>query len=55
MLAISQGQPTSCVAALILQAGYIPSILAHYRIEFGSDRRDMPTEKANPLSASSFS
>jgi hypothetical protein len=28
----------SCVAAIILQAGYIPGILAHYRIEIGRHR-----------------
>jgi hypothetical protein len=27
-----------CVAAIILEAGYIPAILAHYRIGFGKDR-----------------
>src|SRR5689334_14674945 len=29
----------SCIAALILQAGYVPSILAHYRIELGARRK----------------
>jgi hypothetical protein len=29
----------SCVAAVILQAGYIPAILAHYRIEIGRKRK----------------
>lgn len=29
----------ACVGAVILQAGYIPGILAHYRIEIGSDRK----------------
>jgi hypothetical protein len=28
----------SCVAAIVLQAGYIPGILAHYRIEIGRHR-----------------
>ena len=27
-----------CVAAIILEAGYIPSILAHYRLGFGKNR-----------------
>jgi hypothetical protein len=26
-------------AAIVLEAGYIPSILAHYRIWFGKDRQ----------------
>jgi len=34
-----------CAAALILQAGYIPSILAHYRIGFGKNRHGA---RANP-------
>jgi uncharacterized membrane protein len=29
----------ACVAAVFLQAGYIPSILAHYRIEIGRGRK----------------
>src|ERR1017187_7835127 len=32
-----------CVAAIILEAGYIPSILAHYRIGFGKDRHGART------------
>ena len=40
----------SCAAAVVLQAGYIPSILAHYRIELGAQRkgpraRGEPTER----------
>lgn len=38
---------SSCVAALILQAGYIPSLLAHYRIELGA-RRHGPRAKGEP-------
>jgi len=30
---------SSCVAALVLLAGYVPSILAHYRIELGAGRQ----------------
>lgn len=42
---------SSCVAAIILQAGYIPGILAHYRIEIGRHRtgdrqKGEPAEKA---------
>ena len=37
----------SCVAALILLAGYVPSILSHYRIEIGR-RRTGPREKGEP-------
>jgi len=42
---------SSCVAALILQAGYIPSILAHYRIEVGRDRlrAKVPSQKGEPI------
>lgn len=41
------------VAAIILQAGYIPAILAHYRITFGKNRKDeqgreLPREKGEP-------
>lgn len=39
---------SSCVAAVILQAGYIPSILAHYRIEVGA-RREGPRAKGEPV------
>ena len=39
---------SSCVAAVILQAGYIPSILAHYRIELGA-RREGPRAKGEPV------
>lgn len=28
----------ACVAAIVLEAGYIPAILAHYRIELGTSR-----------------
>lgn len=38
----------SCAAALVLQAGYIPSILAHYRIEL-SARRKGPRAKGEPV------
>src|ERR1043165_5789430 len=37
-----------CVAAVILQAGFIPSILAHYRIELGA-RREGPRDKGEPI------
>jgi hypothetical protein len=37
----------SCIAALVLQAGYIPAILAHYRIEMGSTREG-PRAKGEP-------
>lgn len=37
-----------CVAAVVLQAGYIPSILAHYRIELGA-RREGPRAKGEPI------
>lgn len=37
----------SCVAAIILQAGYIPGILAHYRIEIGR-HRTADREKGEP-------
>jgi hypothetical protein len=30
---------SSCVGALVLQVGYVPAILAHYRIEFGARRQ----------------
>src|SRR5215469_7841049 len=39
---------SSCVAALILLAGYVPAILAHYRIELGAKRRG-PREKGEPI------
>ena len=38
---------SSCVGAVILQAGYIPSILAHYRIEIGTARTGS-REKGEP-------
>jgi hypothetical protein len=38
----------ACVAALVLLAGYVPSILAHYRIELGA-RREGPHAKGEPL------
>jgi hypothetical protein len=37
----------SCVAAIILQAGYIPGILAHYRIAIGK-HRTTDREEAEP-------
>ena len=37
----------SCIAALILLAGYDPPILAHYRIELGADRSG-PRHKGEP-------
>ncbi len=37
-----------CAAAVVLQAGFIPAILAHYRIEFGA-RRDGPRAKGEPM------
>ena len=39
---------SSCVAAVILQAGYVPSILAHYRIELGA-RREGHRAKGEPV------
>jgi hypothetical protein len=54
LLAISTAEKTiqavasaSLVAALILQVGYIPAILAHYRIEIGRTRTG-PREKGEP-------
>jgi hypothetical protein len=38
----------SCVAALILQAGYLPAILAHYRIWLGGTRHG-PRERGEPI------
>jgi uncharacterized membrane protein len=42
--------PAACAAALILQAGYIPAILAHYRIEIGKDRdaKGLDRERGEP-------
>ena len=37
----------ACTAALVLQAGYLPAILAHYRIEIGKNRTG-PREKGEP-------
>jgi hypothetical protein len=37
----------ACAAAMILQVGYIPSILAHYRIEIGANRKG-PRQKGEP-------
>jgi hypothetical protein len=37
-----------CVAAAVLQAGYIPSILAHYRIQFDA-KREGPRAKGEPV------
>lgn len=38
----------SCVSAIILQAGYIPGILAHYRIEIGRHKIG-DREKGEPI------
>lgn len=38
---------SACVAAFILQAGYVFGILAHYRIEIGRERKG-PREKGEP-------
>ena len=38
----------SCIAALVLLAGYVPSILAHYRIELGA-RREGSRVKGEPI------
>ncbi|HLK09063.1 MAG TPA: hypothetical protein VKV30_14000 [Candidatus Angelobacter sp.] len=40
----------ACTAAIILQAGYIPAILAHYRIDIGRGRdiKDLPRERGEP-------
>jgi phosphoglycerol transferase MdoB-like AlkP superfamily enzyme len=37
-------------SAIVLEAGYIPSILAHYRILFGKDRtkQRLPRERGEP-------
>lgn len=39
-----------CGSAVILQVGYIPAIMAHYRIFFGKRRRadDVPREAGEP-------
>jgi len=37
-----------CAAAIVLQGGYIPAILAHYRIELGAERTGS-REKGEPL------
>jgi len=39
---------SSCAAALVLLAGYVPAILAHYRIELGA-RRKGAREKGEPI------
>jgi hypothetical protein len=39
---------SSCVGALILQAGYGPSILAHYRIVLGGSREG-PRARGEPI------
>lgn len=39
---------SSCVSAVVLQAGYVPSILAHYRIELGKQRVG-PHAKGEPI------
>lgn len=38
----------SCAAALVLLAGYVPAIPAHYRIELGATRSG-PREKGEPI------
>lgn len=38
----------SCVAALVLLAGYVPSILAHYRIGLGATREG-PRAQGEPV------
>ena len=38
----------SCAAALMLQVGYVPAILAHYRIGIGRDRVGTPTQQCEP-------
>jgi hypothetical protein len=37
----------ACIAALVLQVGYVPAIMAHYRIEIGKNRTG-PREKGEP-------
>lgn len=39
---------SSCAAALVLLAGYVPAILAHYRIGLGG-RRTGPRERGEPI------
>ena len=39
---------SSCIAALVLLAGYVPSILAHYRIGLGA-RREGPRAQGEPV------
>jgi hypothetical protein len=39
---------SSCVAALFLLAGYVPSILAHYRIQLGAEREG-PRDMGEPV------
>lgn len=40
----------ACTAAIILQAGYIPAILAHYRIDIGRSRdiKKLPRDRGEP-------
>lgn len=38
----------SCVGAIVLQVGYIPAILAHYRIGIGATRTG-PRKRGEPL------
>jgi len=42
--------PAASAAAFILQAGYIPAVLAHYRIEIGKSRdvKRLPRERGEP-------
>jgi hypothetical protein len=37
-----------CVSAFVLQAGYIPAVLAHYRIDLGASRAG-PRSRGEPL------
>jgi amino acid transporter len=43
--------PAACIAAIFLQVGYIPAILAHYRIEIGTERtkKGFRREKGEPM------
>jgi len=38
----------ACAGGVILQVGYVPAILAHYRIVFGA-KRTGPREKGEPI------
>jgi hypothetical protein len=45
--AIWRVQAAACVAAVILEVGYIPAILAHYRIGIGANRKG-PRDRGEP-------